>query len=629
MLNQLTQAIKIAPPKRIALWIPLAFVAISGGVLVLMLFAVLGYQIVFLNRAYPGTQVAGAPVGGMTRAELMAAVETLAQAQLNRTITITADDQSWTFSGQQLGMRVDAAATADRVFDIGRRGNLLADMATQFTLLRSPQSIEPIIRYDSGPTNEVLGQLSQTVDYPPQNAGLTITPEGVVEVTISQRGRRLHLDSIRPQIEAAIFGDGPQTITAITQQVLPAIDMEDLSAVQQQARSLLGQPFTFRLAEPDGAVNQWRLQPAQLGPMLQVVEEVDAAGKPLVRLALNSQQLMPYMAQLTQTINLTAENASLFFNDETGQLEATRPSRDGRQLDVAAALALAEQAVAAGSSSVELPVTPIPAKISSERLEELGITALVSEQTSYFKGSSQGRMTNIALAASKFNGVVVPPGEIFSFNDNLGPITAEQGYDESLIIFGDRTILDVGGGVCQVSTTAFRAALFGGFELVERWAHGYRVGWYETNSVPGLDATIYTPDVDMRFRNDTDHFLLIQTETDLDEGTVTFKFYGTPTSREVTVDEPVISNITQPPPPAYEADPTLPPGTVKQIDWAKDGMEVAITRVVKVGDTVLHRDEIVSRYRPWQAVFQVSPDALPRQPAPQGAAPPGSQRRSQ
>jgi vancomycin resistance protein YoaR len=516
------------------------------------------------------------------------------------------------------------------VFGIGRQGNLLADMATQWTLLRAPKSIEPIIRYDSGPTNEVLMQLSQAVDYPPQNAGLNITPEGVVEVTISQRGRRLHLDSLRPQIEAAVFGDGSPTLHAITQQVLPAIDMEDLTAVQQQARSLLGQPFTFKYTGPDSKIDEWRLQPAQLAPMLQLVEEVDSAGKPQVRLMLDSQQLMPYMSQLTQTINLTAENASLFFNDETGQLEATSPSRDGRQLDIAATLAQAETAIAAGSSAVELPVTVIPAEISSERLDDLGITALVSEQTSYFAGSSQGRMNNIALAASKFNGAVVPPGEIFSFNEQLGPITADEGYDDSLIIYGDRTTVGIGGGVCQVSTTAFRAALFGGFELVERWAHGYRVGWYETNSEPGLDATIYTPDVDLRFRNDTEHYLLIQTETDLDEGTVTFKFYGAPTNREVVIEEPVITNITKPPPPIYEADPLLPRGTVKQIDWAKDGMNVSVTRVVTEGETLLHKDEIISQYRPWQAVFQVSPDALPRQaiPAPAPLSP-GSQRQIQ
>ena len=214
-------------------------------------------------------------------------------------------------------------------------------------------------------------------------------------------------------------------------------------------------------------------------------------------------------------------------------------------------------------------------------------------------------MSNIALAASKFDGVIVPPGQVFSFNEHLGPVTAEEGYDESLIIFGDRTTVGIGGGVCQVSTTAFRAAFFGGFELVERWAHGYRVGWYETNSVPGRDATIYTPDVDLKFRNDTGHHILIHTTTDLEAGTLTFKFFGTPTGREVLVSQPVQSNVVKHGPPVYEKTPTLPDGMMKQVDWAKDGMDVTVTRVVKEGDTIIHEDEIISRYRPWRAVYQV------------------------
>jgi vancomycin resistance protein YoaR len=230
---------------------------------------------------------------------------------------------------------------------------------------------------------------------------------------------------------------------------------------------------------------------------------------------------------------------------------------------------------------------------------------VVSEATSYFKGSSAGRMHNIELAASKFQNVIVPPDTVFSFNRYLGDVSTEEGYDESLIIFGNRTTVGIGGGVCQVSTTAFRAAFFGGFELVERWAHGYRVSWYEINSVPGLDATVYSPSVDFKFRNDTENYILIKTETDLEVGTLTFRFYGTPTGREVIVSEPEQTNMTEAPPPVYEADPLLPTGTVKQVVWENDGGDVTVTRLVKEGETIIHEDEIVSRYRPWQAIFKV------------------------
>jgi vancomycin resistance protein YoaR len=614
MIHQLSQAIKLAPPKRAALWIPLFLLVLAGSLLVLVVFALLAYQIIFLNRAYPGVTVADTDVGGMSRSQIIAVVESLARDQLDRPITITADDQSWTFTGQQMGMRVDAAATADQVFAVGRHGNLVTDIATHFDLLRTPHSIEPIVRYDTGPTNQVLMQLGEAVNYPPQNAEIRITPDGIVEVTLSQRGRRLHIDSIKPQIEAAIFGNGPQNITAITQQILPAIDMADLNRVQEQARALLGQPLAFNVSTPDG-LETWQLEPHQLAPLLTVTEQVNSSGKPQVDLAFDAEQLRPYVEQMAEAINRDPVSAEIYFDTETNRLAVSSPSRAGQQLDVEATLAQVEAVVAIGGNKVNLPVSLIPAQISSDDLDSLGIEALVSEQTSYFAGSSQGRMSNIELAASKFDGVIIPPGQIFSFNEHLGPVTKEEGFDESLIIFGNRTTVGIGGGVCQVSTTVFRAALYGGFELVERWAHGYRVSWYETNSAPGLDATIYTPDVDLKFRNDTDHHLLIHTETNLEDGTVTFKFYGTPTDREVIVSEPIIENISRPPAPVYEADPMLPPGTVKQIDWAKDGMDVTVTRIVKEGDTVLHDDEIVSQYRAWRDVYQVSPDKLPRRPA--------------
>jgi vancomycin resistance protein YoaR len=242
-----------------------------------------------------------------------------------------------------------------------------------------------------------------------------------------------------------------------------------------------------------------------------------------------------------------------------------------------------------------------------ENPEQLGIKELVSSATSYFKGSSTERMQNIQVSASKFHGLVIPPGEVFSFNQHLGDVTAENGFVESLIIQGDRTAVGVGGGVCQVSTTAFRSAFFGGFEIVERWAHGYRVGWYETGSSPGLDATIYSPNVDFKFRNDTNSYILIQTDTDLTAGTITFNFYGASPNRTVTISEPLESNKVPHGPDIYQEDASLEPDEVKQVDWAQDGVDITIYRTVLEGDKVIHKDTLFSRYRPWQNIYKVGP----------------------
>jgi vancomycin resistance protein YoaR len=120
-----------------------------------------------------------------------------------------------------------------------------------------------------------------------------------------------------------------------------------------------------------------------------------------------------------------------------------------------------------------------------------------------------------------------------------------------------------------------------------------------------MDATVYAPDVDFKFRNDTPHHLLIQTESDLKAGTVTFRFYGKKPERTVEIEGPIEENPVPHGPPVYKDDPTIPKGETKQVDWAKDGLDVTVKRVVKEGDTVLHRDTFFSRYKPWQAVYLV------------------------
>ena len=173
--------------------------------------------------------------------------------------------------------------------------------------------------------------------------------------------------------------------------------------------------------------------------------------------------------------------------------------------------------------------------------------------------------------------------------------------------------MGIGGGVCQVSTTAFRAAYLGGFPIVERYNHGYVVDWY---GKPGLDATIFTPSVDFKFRNDTGAYLLIEPVVDSANGVMTFNFYGTRPDRQVTVGEPQIADVLEPPAPLYERDESLAPGSQKQVDWAKKGMTVVVERTI-VQDGTTRTDTLTSKYEPWRAVYLVGPGVeIPATPTP-------------
>ncbi len=199
--------------------------------------------------------------------------------------------------------------------------------------------------------------------------------------------------------------------------------------------------------------------------------------------------------------------------------------------------------------------------------------------------------------------MLIPPGEVFSFTNTVGDITAATGFKQAYVIKSGRTVLDDGGGICQVSTTLFRAALNAGLPIVSRTAHAYRVGYYEQGYAPGIDATIYYPSVDFQFKNDTPKYLLIQTRV---IGTsLTIDLYGTSDGRTTSMTKPVITSQTPPPPEIRQDDPTLPKGTVKQVDFAAWGANVSFSRKVVRQGEVLQNEVFRSNYRPWQAVFLV------------------------
>ena len=204
--------------------------------------------------------------------------------------------------------------------------------------------------------------------------------------------------------------------------------------------------------------------------------------------------------------------------------------------------------------------------------EELGISEAVSVVSTYFNGSSRERIQNIPTASSAFHGLLIPPGETLSMGDVLGDIGLDSGYAEALIIYGDKTIKGVGGGVCQVSTTLFRAVFFGGYEIVERHPHAYRVGYYEQgpgSPGPGLDATVFVPLVDFKFRNDTPYWLLM--ETYIYGNQLLWKFYSGSDGREVTWSSQR-SNKVDAPKPLYKENGDLQRGrstrsTTRRTAW--------------------------------------------------------------
>jgi vancomycin resistance protein YoaR len=307
-------------------------------------------------------------------------------------------------------------------------------------------------------------------------------------------------------------------------------------------------------------------------------------------------KLEQFLASIASEIDQPRQDAKLVIKNN----RATEfvPSQTGLTLDTPATIALIARSLFGMGETVELPVMTTEPQVTLAQTNTLGIRTLIARGISDFSGSPRNRRHNIGVGAKRFDGVLVAPGETFSFIRVLGDVDASTGYLPELVIKGDQTTPEFGGGLCQVSTTAFRAILNGGLPIVERRNHSYRVVYYEP---AGTDATIYQPYPDLKFTNDTPGHILM--DTYIVGSQLYFDFYGTDTQRQVTLDGPHISNVTAYPDPIYIDTSTLPPGETKQIDSAHRGADAVLYRKVYQNGKLLLDDTFKSHYIPWPAKY--------------------------
>lgn len=315
------------------------------------------------------------------------------------------------------------------------------------------------------------------------------------------------------------------------------------------------------------------------------------------------------LEMLEHEINIPAENA--LFEFMNGRVTAFKLAKSGRALDKQLLTKRFEEqllriAAEPGQDTTivfDLPVNEVKPTISDAK-NNYGITELIGRGESWFKGSIPGRVHNVALGASRINGILIVPGETFSFNQAIGDISAATGYKQAYVIKSGRTVLDDGGGICQVSTTLFRAALNTGLPITERHAHSYRVGYYEQGGwKPGFDATVYAPSYDLKIQNNTQHHILVQAKADTANTHLIIELYGTKDNRTIELTDARLWEARPAPPDLIQDDPTLPNGQMRQVDWANPGIKAAFDyKVTRNGETLSEKN-FFSNYVPWQAVY--------------------------
>jgi len=254
------------------------------------------------------------------------------------------------------------------------------------------------------------------------------------------------------------------------------------------------------------------------------------------RISINEEALKNYLENAKNENRVSPENAKFAFSE--GKVSAFAISKNGSEINPEKSLGVVVEALKKDpyTKDLKLETNILKPEVSSSDTEQYGIKELIGEGVSNFRGSPKNRIHNIGVGAARFNGVLIKPGEEFSFIKTLGPVDASTGYLPELVIKTDKTVPEFGGGMCQVSTTTFRAALNSGLKITARTNHAYPVQYYNPQ---GLDATVYIPNPDLRFINDTPGYILIQTHI---EGTqLFFDFYGTSDGRQTKIVGPFIT----------------------------------------------------------------------------------------
>lgn len=600
--------------KTFALKSKILLIFLLGGILpFLVILSIIG--VLFLSqRIYPSITVSGVDVSFLTREQAVQKVSSAVSRRGAVTLNLELNNASLS-AKQKFPLELNKQETAGGIEKAVTEAFAFGRSKTYFPKASVTASFKASL-----PVKKQIESISQSVNQPPIDSSLKVF-DGEITVTPSQNGIVLDEENLYSMINDYLNGKELSNMNLPLKTQEPDLNFAEASSIKKRLDQIKDSPIKLTFEDQSFSLD--------LNTVLSLIDldnsrdslvlidtgdkkynissiTVDGAETSDSKLTLSDEKLTAYLKNIAGQIDRPVQEP-LFSVDPSStpdkpKITEFRPPVDGRELQIKETAEMISVAlITENKAEIKLPVSIIRPK--NKLTNELGIRELIGTGVSYFSGSIENRKFNIGLAASRINGVLIPPGEEFSFVNTVGDISASTGFKQAYVIKSGRTVLDDGGGVCQVSTTIFRAALNSGLPITARTAHAYRVGYYEQGFPPGLDATIFHPSVDFKFKNDTDKHILVQAS--VAGNSLTVELYGTSDGRTVSMTKPVVTGITPAPPEIRQDDPTLPRGTVKQVDWAANGANVSFSRTVTKGGITYINEIFRSNYRPWQAVFLV------------------------
>jgi vancomycin resistance protein YoaR len=549
------------------------------------------------GQFYPGARVEDVDLSGFTRSQGNAVLRATFAPFEQEALTFTFEDRSWNASLRDLGMAIDYDAMLDQAWALGRDDGVVGRYAVLLDQ-GEDRNVPLILTQQPETLDAYLADIASEILVPSRNARL-VRRGSEIQILADQTGAEMNIEQARADVLAAVEHAKPSEIALTTVDVPPEVTAADLEGAKEDAVILVSDPVIVQLDDAS-----WEITSNDLTASLIIPK--DGAAR------LDGDTLTPVLTNIAAEARQEPTNAVLGWD---GGLYVIEDDRDGRETDIAKLEELVVAAAATDDRTVEMPTLPIKAEVRADNLDDLGIAGMIAEGSSSFAGSSEARAENVRVASGHISHTLIAPGALFSFNRNLGPISLDNGYVEGKIISGDWTTDDLGGGVCQVSTTVFRAALWAGFKFDEWHPHTWRLAFYEADgSPPGMDAAIYQPneaegeswEADLKFTNPLESWLLLQMVVEGE--TATAQLYGAALDYTVEIDPPKIGEPVKPPAkPVEKVNPKLPKGARNKVQNAAPGYKVELTRRLLRDGKEIASGVFESPYEPLPEVWEVGP----------------------
>jgi len=557
----------------------LCFVALIVGAF----FASRQYMI---GRFLPGTSIAGIDVSYKNIKDVNVLLNTELYAFSKREIVFTFNDKNTKVLPKDLGIEIflddsiaamkTVSATDFSVFDFFKEEGLSYDL---------------IVKLDVEKFYSILDEEFSFTASLPVPANFYFDEDFNLLVSEPVDGIVIDTDSLMSDLTNIAKNLSSNSVNISFEKKSPNTKAEDVEAQRENIEKVLS--HTVTIIDPVYS-DDWYVK---LYDYLDWVNFVVNDEEKKVLVDVNYDALNVFVdEEISQWLDKEVGNVKAYF-DENDEVVIEGTGKDGKEIQREQMREELSAAFNNFTEEVTVPVKDLPAILDfDERLVEMGIRERISQgHTSYYH-SSGNRIHNIKVGSAKFSGLIIQPGEEFSFLDNLGAVNGATGYRQELVIKAEGTIPEYGGGLCQVSTTMYRTALFGGLEITDRRPHSYAVSYYSQIMGHGLDATIYVGGQDLKFVNDTEYPFLIHTYVD-DDYELYINFYGTSDGRSVELDGPVLYGYRSPGAAKYIESPKVAPGQTKQVEISHTGFSADWNYKLTTGDGEVIDKTLNTTYR--------------------------------